>query len=113
MPDPLIQILKEQHDRQKKDTRYSDEYRVCGGPSTLRDSSISNHNNRIAKNASLPHIRIHDFRHTHATILINEGINIKEISRRLGHANVDITWRVYAHLYPREEERAIAVLNSI
>ena len=46
-------------------------------------------------------------------LLANEGINIQEISRRLGHSNVEITWNTYSHLYPREEERAVSVLNGI
>ena len=58
-------------------------------------------------------IRIHDFRHTHASLLANEGINIQEIARRLGHSKIEITWNIYSHLYPREEERAVAVLDSI
>ena len=61
----------------------------------------------------LPTIRVHDFRHTHASILVNEGINIQEIARRLGHAKIEMTWNTYAHLYPREEERAVSILNKI
>jgi len=63
--------------------------------------------------ARLKVIRVHDFRHSHASLLVNEGINIKEISRRLGHAKVEITWNTYSHLYTREEERATAVLNKV
>ena len=40
-------------------------------------------------------------------------INIQEVARRLGHANVQETWNTYCHLYPREEERAVKVLNKI
>ena len=43
----------------------------------------------------------------------NEGINIQEIARRLGHSKIEVTWNTYSHLYPREEERAIEILNSI
>jgi len=46
-------------------------------------------------------------------LLANEGINIQEIARRLGHAKIEITWNTYSHLYPREEERAVNVLNKI
>lgn len=58
-------------------------------------------------------IRIHDFRHSHASLFANAGVNIQEISRRLGHAKVEMTWNIYSHLYPRGEERAINVLNEI
>jgi len=39
--------------------------------------------------------------------------DIQEIARRLGHSKIEITWNTYSHLYPREEERAVAVLNKI
>ena len=113
LPKPLIDILNEHKRRQQADSSFTDDFRICGGIGCLRDSSIENKNKQFAKAAGLPHIRIHDFRHTHATLLINEGINIQEIARRLGHANVQLTWSVYAHLYPREEERALSILNRI
>lgn len=113
LPLPMQRILKAHKERQQADPAFSDDFRICGGPLCLRDSSIDNRNRAFAKAAGLPHIRVHDFRHTHATLLINEGINIQEIARRLGHSNVQITWSTYAHLYPREEDRAISVLNKI
>ena len=58
-------------------------------------------------------ISIHSYRHSHASLLANEGINIQEIARRLGHARVEMTWNTYSHLYPREEERAVEILNRI
>lgn len=113
MPAPLIAILSEHKKRQMNDTHFNENYRICGGIDCIRDSTVCNKNFEYADKAGLPHIRIHDFRHTHATLLVNEGINIQEIARRLGHSNVEITWNTYSHLYPREEERAIAVLDKI
>lgn len=113
MPLPLIEILKEHKLRQQQDKNFTEDYRVCGGVAPLRDTSIENHNKYYAKQADLPHIRIHDFRHTHASFLANNGINIQEIARRLGHSNVQQTWQTYAHLYPKEEERAVDLLNSL
>ena len=114
IPRPLINILEKQREIQQKEySHWSPKMLVCGGESPLRDTSISNKNIEFAKKAGLRTIRIHDFRHTHATLLINEGINAQEIARRLGHSDATITLKVYAHLYPREEERAIKILNSI
>lgn len=113
MPAPLIRILAEHKERQKDLRNFSDNFRICGGPHCLRDTSIDNANRQFAKEAELPHIRIHDFRHSHASLLANEGINIQEIARRLGHAKIEITWNTYSHLYPREEERAVQILNKI
>lgn len=113
MPNPLKRILDEHKERQKCDTRFTEDYRVCGGIDVLKDTTIELRNKKYHTAAGLPHIRIHDFRHTHASVLINEGINIQEIARRLGHSNTEITWKIYAHLYPREEERAVKILNKI
>ena len=113
IPTPLRDILNDQLARQKQLPAFSPDFRVCGGQAILRDSTIERRNQLFAAAAGLPHIRIHDFRHTHASLLINEGISIQEIARRLGHSKVEITWNTYAHLYPREEERAIKILDKI
>lgn len=114
IPAPLLDILAEHKERQRTASKlFSEDFRVCGGERPLRDTSIDKHNRAFATAAELPHIRIHDFRHTHASLLVNEGINIQEIARHLGHSNVQMTWNTYSHLYPREEERAVAILNKI
>ena len=86
---------------------------MCGGEKCLRDTSVENRNKRFAEAAGVKKIRIHDFRHSHVSLLANKGINIQEIARRLGHSNIEMTWNTYSHLYPKEEERAIKILNKI
>lgn len=114
IPKPLLKILKQQKKFQQQEySKWNEDMLVCGGEFPLRDTSLSKKNINIAKTAGIRPLRIHDFRHTHATLLINEGISAAEIARRLGHSNVTTTLKVYAHLYPREEERALQVLNSI
>lgn len=114
IPEPLMKILAEHKQRQQKASKnFSDDFRICGGEQPLRDTSIENHNKIYSTAAGLPHIRIHDFRHTHASLLANESINVQEIARRLGHSDVQMTWNIYSHLYPREEERAVEILNQI
>lgn len=54
---------------------------------------------RITKKAGLPEIRIHDLRHSHATMLIQMGTPIIEVSHRLGHAKPSTTLNIYAHVY--------------
>lgn len=113
IPLPLKKILDEQKDRQSKIDGFTEEFRVCGGVCCLSDTALANKNEQYAKEANIERIRIHDFRHSHATLLANEGINIQEIARRLGHSNIEMTWNTYSHLYPREEERALKILNKI
>ena len=58
---------------------------------------------RIVKSTKVPNIRFHDIRHTHASILISEGVDIVKISKRLGHANPKIRLEYYAHLLPNTD----------
>ncbi|MCM1168145.1 MAG: site-specific integrase [Ruminococcus sp.] len=115
IPEPLIKVLDEHKKRQQEAAprHFTDDFRICGGEIPLRDSTIDHNNRRYAEKAGLPHIKIHCFRHSHVSLLANEGINIQEIARRLGHSNVQMTWNTYSHLYPREEERAVKILNRI
>ena len=113
MPVRLIEILAEQRECQSKEEMFSEDYRVCGGRDILSDTYIENANKKYAQEAGLDKIRIHDFRHSHASVLANEGINIQEIARRLGHNKIETTWNTYSHLYPREEERAVKILDSL
>ena len=113
IPKPLIDILAEHKKRWKSIKGFGNDYRICGGTRPLRDTSLQNYNKMISSAAGLKTIRIHDFRHSHASLLANAGINIQEVARRLGHSNVEVTWNTYSHLYPREEERAIKVLDSV
>lgn len=116
IPAPLMTVLNEHKQRQKEAAGdlFNESYRICGdGETPLRDTSIDKRNRKYAEAAGLPRITIHEYRHSHVSVLVNAGINIMEISRRLGHANVEETWNRYAHLYPREEEKAVEVLNQI
>lgn len=113
LPVPLLECLAEHRAFCEHFNGFSEDWRICGGPDVIKDNSLFKRNERYAKLAGLPRITIHEFRHSHATLLINADINIKEISRRLGHTNVDITWNVYSHLYPDQEKKVLEVLNKI
>jgi integrase len=55
-----------------------------------------------------PVIRVHDLRHTHATILLRDRENAKVVSERLGHANVTVTLTTYSHVMPGDQRQAAA-----
>jgi integrase len=54
----------------------------------------------------------HGWRHTHASQLIDAGVDIVTISRRLGHAKPDTTLRTYAHLFQKNDGKAAAAINA-
>ncbi len=57
-------------------------------------------------------IRIHDLRHSHASLLINMGFSPKEIADRLGHEKIETTLNTYAHLYPETRTEIAERLNE-
>ena len=76
-------------------------------------SYLLNEIKRVAKTAGLTPIRIHDLRHSHASLLIEMGFNILMVSQRLGHEKVETTWQTYAHLYPDKEKILAAQLDTV
>lgn len=68
---------------------------------------------RHAKQAGLERIRIHDLRHSHASMLIQAGVPAIAIAERLGHKNAQTTLRVYAHLYESTKDEVVSVLEKI
>lgn len=113
MPSPLVEALEFHKAKCKLLESFTEQCFICGFNRPLRDTSIQKRNELYAKKAGVKVIRIHDFRHSHASLLANNGINIQEIARRLGHSNIEMTLNTYSHLYPREQERALDVLNTI
>lgn len=67
---------------------------------------------RGAEKAGLPEIRVHDLRHSHVSLLIQEGFTPLAIGKRVGHKSIDITYR-YAHLFPSVQNSIADKLNEI
>jgi integrase len=62
--------------------------------------------------STLPAIRLHDLRHTHASILLKQGVPLKVVSERLGHANPAFTLSVYQHLLPGMQADAAKAFSA-
>jgi len=67
---------------------------------------------RFATSISMPEITFHALRHTHASQLIDAGVDIATISKRLGHATPGITLNVYAHRFRQDDGKAAAAINA-
>ncbi|SNY26922.1 Site-specific recombinase XerD [Orenia metallireducens] len=84
-----------------------DDGRVCN-PYT-----VTRRWNRIAEKAGYPDIRLHDLRHTHATLLLSSGIHPKVVQERLGHKNITTTLNTYSHVVPTLQREAAERLDNI
>ncbi len=67
----------------------------------------------ILQRAGLPDIRLHDLRHTCATLMLCEGLHIKLVQELLGHATVSITLDTYSHLLPGMGDEAAGAMERI
>lgn len=67
---------------------------------------------KVLEKAELRHIRMHDLRHTYATLRIAKGDNIMDVSKQLGHASVKMTLDVYAHWMPGGKKSEVDELDS-
>ena len=75
--------------------------------------AISQTFERIAARAEVPVIRLHDLRHTHATLLIKAGVPVKVVSERLGHAKPAFTIETYQHVLPGMQADAARVFEHL
>ena len=68
---------------------------------------------RVVARLDVPRIRLHDLRHTHATLGLAAGVAPKVMSERLGHATVAFTQDVYVHAIPEREEEAASTIADL
>jgi len=67
----------------------------------------------LLRDAGLSEIRFHDLRHTAASLMLNHGIPVIVVSRRLGHARPSITLDVYGHLMPTMQDEAARLMDEL
>jgi integrase len=78
------------------------------------NNMVNRHFNTALKKAGVERIRFHDLRHTYASLLIEQGENIKYIQTQLGHSSPTVTLNVYAHLMkPINQEAPSRLENTI
>jgi integrase len=81
--------------------------------SPMRPTQLSALWQYACKSLKLPMVKFHALRHTHASALIADGLDIVLISRRLGHANPTITLNVYGHLFKRDDRKAADAMQAL
>lgn len=110
LPDKLINLLREY----KKCSR-SQIYVFCdrSGEGPLHPDSISTYLKRFSEKHNLPHINSHAFRHSMASILYFEGMDVVSISARLGHSKVSTTANIYTHTMNKYDEKNAKLLENL
>lgn len=85
---------------------------LFGGITGLSPSMVRDYFRKGIQASGVKPIRLHDLRHSHATWLINSGVNIVAVSKRLGHRDISTTLRVYTHLLESTDNDMIEKINA-
>ncbi len=114
-----VEVLKAQAARQLEEQKEWDELWIESGlvftaenGAALDPESVTRYFRQAVRRSMLPSIRLHDLRHTHATLALQAGIHPKVVSERLGHATVSITLDTYSHAIPAMQEEAAALIGG-
>ncbi len=113
-PEVLVKILREHITRLSHlPCGLKPDLYLVGGMNPLNDSSADTIKETIEAELGLPHIRVHDLRHSFVSVLINAGTPIATISKLVGHSSTEMTWKVYSHMYPQTLSTAVSVFDTI
>jgi integrase len=114
-----VEVLKAQAARQLEEQAQARSWSDSGLVFAKEDGEaphpeiVSRFFRQAVKRALLPEIRLHDLRHTHATLALRAGIHPRVVSERLGHATVSITLDTYSHAIPAMQKEAAARIAEL
>ncbi len=89
--------LKALKEKQKMMVEFNDNWFAMGNFEPIKENNIQNHKNKYCDLAGIKRIRIHDFRHSCASFLLNNRADIITVSKYLGHASISFTLDTYTH----------------
>jgi integrase len=107
--------IKQLEDRLQMGEDYQDKGFVfanaIGEP--VHPNTLAGHFSALIAAVELPRIRIHDLRHGHATLLMEDGVHPKVVSERLGHSNIKMTIDLYSHVTPTMQRQVSDRLEKL
>lgn len=109
----LSQDLKTLYNKYSKFHAFNNNWFVFGGIRPIPENTITNKKNKFCELAKVKKIRIHDFRHSCASLLINNGANITIVSKFLGHSKISITLDTYTHMYSNKLNEIVDILDNL
>lgn len=105
-----LRILKE---ASEKDVPVKEEYVVFGSfHKSISTTTLDRRYANYIEQSGVKRIVIHEFRHSHASYLINKGVSPLIVAQRLGHSDVATTLNTYSHLYPSKQAEAVAFMKD-
>lgn len=110
MPKILRSEMEEFYKSSSEQYGFNDEFFIFYGDRPFNIKTLNNRLDEYCLKAGVKRIRIHDFRHSHASFLINKGANDKAVADRLGNT-VAMTREVYSHLFKETEDELINIID--
>ncbi|MEW4328217.1 site-specific integrase [Rossellomorea marisflavi] len=110
MPGKLIAVLKAHRERLDEKAEY---VIVTSKLTPINQRNLTKAMYELIRKVGLPPIRFHDFRHTHASILLANGVNVKVIQERLGHSRISTTLDTYSHVFPSQQREAADLFDRL
>lgn len=115
-----VEVLRQHRVRQLEERflvgkDYSDHDLVFCQPdgSPIQPNNLSHAFDRLVKASGLRRVRLHDLRHTHASLALRANVHPKIVQTRLGHANISITMDTYSHVAPGQDLDAARLVASL
>lgn len=108
----LIEVLKDHIESYKNYYGYNEDMILFGYDRHIAPTTLKRKHVEAIKLAEVKFIRIHDFRHSHVSLLINIGVNFMEIAKRLGHS-VSMVQNVYGHLFESAQIELVRKLDRV
>ncbi len=109
----IINLLYELKNKFRLYEGFNDDWFIFGGLKPYSHTTANNHKNKYCKFSNVKQITLHEFRHSHVSLLINKNVPITDISERLGHSDPSITLGIYSHMLRKENDPILDVLNNL
>lgn len=114
LPSEAMDAFSEQRKRMLAKGRYGAKQLVFQSKTgrAVLGTCVTQALHRALKLAGVPQVRFHDLRHTHATIALQAGVNVKVLQERLGHGSIKITLDTYGHVLPNMQAEAASKIQA-
>ena len=109
----LLEDLHKLYEVSKTHYGFNDKWIVFGDTNHITSGKIRYRKNRNCKLAEVKQIRIHDFRHSCASLLINSGATINVVAKYLGHTKIDETLNTYSHLFKNQMNEIVNIIDNL
>lgn len=116
MCDDLYDSMKEYYNSLKKYKNFNDEFFCFGndcGITPISHPQAQWRKKVVAEKVGIKEIRLHDFRHSCASLLINSGAQVTMVSKYLGHSDMNETLNTYSHMFDSALDSVVDVINNL